>query len=391
MARTKSWMNLRMFILTFLASLLGFYCSILFYYPTKCIQNSNILRKPRKPKSHPIPIKQLPVTSLPPETPQLKLISPPFLSSFPDDGHSTIQHNTIYDFDILVSEQTLPLPLPLPSYQQTTMILKHIIGNCESDLNYNDKTKRQKVIFDFEMRNGFFTLVALNDGCRAVLGLVGNNPEHTQRISRSINLPNNQFQDSASICNMTTPETTISDILEQRSIYNDGTIAAIKLNVPIEISILLLQGVLPMLNRKRSTNEIMPDILLSIDALTRIHMKETVICIEELMKHLGYRLFLLIDPWKTFHFNSLTGGSGNYWVGNKNNIVQKKWSKIYTMSNNIGEVLEVLNGKRFVREVLVDGTGEFNLWFSHRNDLMERLLKEEKEDIVDRKSFARYD
>ena len=92
MARTKSWMNLRMFILTFLASLLGFYCSILFYYPTKCIQNSNILRKPRKPKSHPIPIKQLPVTSLPPKTPQLKLISPPFLSSFPDDGHSTIQH-----------------------------------------------------------------------------------------------------------------------------------------------------------------------------------------------------------------------------------------------------------------------------------------------------------
>lgn len=72
---------------------------------------------------------------------------------------------------------------------------------------------------------------------------------------------------------------------------------------------------------------------------------------------MGYRLFLLHDPWSNFHE-----------VNVLNIIQKKKYTKRYRMSHDVGHVLEIKKNleDKLVHE-LFSQKNDFNIWLSNRD------------------------
>ena len=384
-------------------------------------------------------------TSTTTQIPIVPRIAPPATPPEPDDKISETKHSDKYNFDIVIAtegkysgfSQHFSREGEYPSHQQTTMILKYVVGTClENDILHPSLSKlsKQQVFLDVGANSGFFGLVALSLGCRTIF--VEFEPELASRLKRSVTLPSNNFQNSATIINQAisntagniahvkrldwggltymkeekvnqntisatmnkdeSTTTTISTILSNRVKYDDGALVAIKIDVE-GAEIKALQGALPLLRKlwlqqeseKKQDNAgqqktILPDITCEIGPLTRWEkqgqtMEDAVKLLKELVNDLNYRLFLLRDPWHhetfdTFYHQKYKRSDkyGSFWIGSKKNVINKEYAKVFTMSNDIGEVLEITDPERLVVELFTK-ENDFNIWLSHR-DLANELV-----------------
>ena len=332
------------------------------------------------------------------------LISPPPTPDEPDDGKSMLHHSAAYNFDLVIASKGkfsgfaihMSKQGTYTSHQQTTDILRWALGDCRDQWNDGKLAyiRKRRLFLDVGANSGFFGLIALSLGCRAAM--VEMEPTLVKRMRRSVNL--NHFQDSATVIHRAISNTannvvqlkrmqwggltymrekeyehiirnkenqalttTISAIIQERSQkYNDGELAAIKIDVE-GAELKALQGALPLLQQLHVEGKMLPDIICEIGPLKRWRLQqqgidEAIEVLQSLM-NFKYRLFLLHDPWPWPHFQS---------VAPLANIMRQSWTKKYTMKHDIGEVLEIFSTAKLVK-TLFTTQSDFNIWLSHRD------------------------
>ena len=190
------------------------------------------------------------------------------------------------------------------SHQQTTNILRWVIGDSDC-ANNKYRTTRKNLFLDVGANSGFFGLLALASGCRAAI--IEFEPELASRLKRAINI--NSFQHNAVVINQAISNqagkiaqikrgswggltymkeenvkifdmdsldshnqartTTITEIMNKRSRYDDGDLIAIKIDVE-GAELKALQGALPLLRRLHAKDvDLLPDIVCEIGPLSR--------------------------------------------------------------------------------------------------------------------------
>ena len=197
------------------------------------------------------------------------------------------------------------------THQQTTNVLAWAMGNCKDDaVSTTTAGGRTRLLLDVGSNSGFFGMFAMSRGCRSVL--VEFEPELAKRLRRAAFL--NGFSDGrASIVHAAISNkegnvasvrrgswggltymkeikgagggqdqdqdqdqdqedsqdqiqtTTISAIMRRRAMYDDGMLAAIKIDVE-GAELKALQGALPYLMklREQDPHAILPDITCEI-------------------------------------------------------------------------------------------------------------------------------
>ena len=159
--------------------------------------------------------------------------------------------------------------------------------------------------------------------------------------------------------------TTVSAIMRRRAIYDDGALAAIKIDVE-GAELKALQGALPYLRNLKRKKTLLPEITCEIGPLSRWltqgQTAEDGIGVLQALTGMGYRLFLLHDPWSDFNSVSVLSAIDN-----------KQWTKKWIMKS-IGHVLEIEKNfeDKLVNEVFSQ-KNDFNIWLSFR-DLKEDEL-----------------
>ena len=198
------------------------------------------------------------------------------------------------------------------THQQTTNVLAWAMGNCKDDATSTTTAEgRTRLLLDVGSNSGFFGMFAMSRGCRSVL--VEFEPDLAKRLRRAAFL--NGFSDGrasivhAAISNIEgnvasvrrgswggltymketkgaggggaggqdqeesqdqIQTTTISAIMRRRAMYDDGTLAAIKIDVE-GAELKALQGALPYLMklREQDPHVILPEITCEIGPLSR--------------------------------------------------------------------------------------------------------------------------